>query len=119
MTLVYLVLVLHFIADFTCQTRWMAENKCKSLYALGSHIAAYSLVFFIALSILNLFGVVGNFWPEYVILNGMLHFLTDYYTSRMTKKFANQFRWYEFFLVLGCDQLIHQFCLIGTLFLIS
>ena len=50
----------------------------------------------------------------FAIVNAVLHFATDWCTSRVTKRLwlAEQRHW--FFVVIGLDQSIHMTCLLGT-----
>jgi len=98
-----LVLVLHFIGDFIYQSRWMGINKSTSLLALSCHIFTYTSILIIGT------GVV------YGILNGILHLITDYYTSRISSKLYLKNDMYKFWSLIGLDQLIHSLCLILTL----
>ena len=41
---VVLILFLHWVFDFVFQTDYMARNKSKSIKALASHVAIYSLL---------------------------------------------------------------------------
>lgn len=38
------VFLTHYIADFLCQTREMANNKSSSVYWLTLHVLTYSIV---------------------------------------------------------------------------
>lgn len=128
----YLLLVAHFVGDFLCQTDWMAVNKSKRLDALATHVAAYCAV---------LAGFVGAYdmhqlavpWLVFVLVNGVLHFVTDAVTSRITSRlwflgltpspdlqphadglYKLQGNRHWFFVVIGADQLIHAVTLIAT-----
>lgn len=95
------ILFLHFIADFICQSDWMAKNKSSSNKALALHILVYS-------AIMSLVGF------KFALINGALHFIVDYVTSRITKKLWQQQRVHDFFVVIGFDQFLHASCLILT-----
>lgn len=109
------LLAAHFVGDFLLQTDWMAINKSKSNKALTIHALVYSLCFIV-------------FGPKFAALTFILHWLTDYCTSRWTSKlwffkptgcyynaggeryemwipFGGNRHW--FFVVIGLDQLIH------------
>jgi hypothetical protein len=103
---IYIILYIisvHFIADFLCQTDWMALNKSKNNYALGSHVGVYTIVLFLT-----------SGWFIWAIVNGILHFITDYITSRITSKLWAEKKVRLFFNVIGLDQLIHYTCLFIT-----
>jgi len=96
------LLIIHFISDFLLQSDWMAQNKSKSNKALLLHVSVYSLPFMLLIS------------PLYGIINGILHFAVDYFTSRRTSKLwaAGKVHW--FFVTIGFDQMLHILALIWT-----
>lgn len=114
------LLVVHFVADFMLQTHWQAQNKSKNNEALGRHVASYTAVLLVATPfIFPGMRTVGEpepyvGWFLFVALNGALHFATDYFTSRWTSKLYAKGDWHNFFVVVGLDQLIHQFTLALT-----
>ena len=67
------LLILHFISDFILQSDWMAQNKSNSNKVLGLHVLTYSIPFLL----------IG---PTFAVVNGIFHFITDYVTSRITKR---------------------------------
>lgn len=105
--LLFLIVIYHWLADFVFQSDWMAKNKSSNYKALGVHISIYTLIF------LAVFG-----W-EYALVNGALHFCTDWVTSRITKKLWEKKSVHYFFVVIGLDQAIHLLCLIATAGLIK
>lgn len=112
--MVYGILTLlawHWLGDFVCQSHYMATNKSKQNDVLALHVAAYSTVV--------LFGAFCMFLPTdglilWFLLNAVLHFATDYGTSRWTSYLWSEKKVHDFFVVVGLDQLIHQVCLIVT-----
>lgn len=107
-----MLLVLHWIADFLLQTRWMATNKSSRLDALGLHVAVYTTA--LGLGAIVIFGAIeAVLW--FAAANGVLHFATDFVTSRITSKLWKEQRIHGFFLVVGLDQLIHQVTLAATM----
>ncbi|MFI5422787.1 MAG: DUF3307 domain-containing protein [Nitrososphaerales archaeon] len=105
------ILATHWFADFVCQTDWQAQNKSKSLVALGRHVGVYTLILTaVCLVAFRIQGVV-----EYALLNGALHFATDFCTSRISSKLYAKGDVHNFFVVVGLDQLIHQATLLITL----
>jgi len=102
---IILLVSLHFVSDFILQSDWMAQNKSSSNKALGIHVIVYSIPFLI----------IG---PLYALVNGILHFFTDYVSSRVSKKLWEKKEVHWFFAVIGLDQLIHYICLFTTYSLI-
>lgn len=95
------ILFVHFVADFMAQTDYMAKGKSSSNRVLGLHILIYS-IFLIP------FGVA------YAIVNGALHFVTDYISSRASKRQWEKGDTHNFFVIVGFDQFIHVICLVWT-----
>lgn len=110
-----LILLGHWAGDFFFQSHWMAVNKSKSNRALSAHVVVYT----ICLGIVCL-GIFKNPADLYLwmLINMCLHFVTDYFTSRVTSKLFAKNDWHNFFVVVGVDQLIHYFTLISTYLII-
>jgi hypothetical protein len=91
----------HWFADFILQTDRIAINKSSNNQILLWHVTLYGACFLWA-------GVV------FAVVNAVLHFVTDWCSSRITKKLwlADQRHW--FFVVIGLDQAIHLTCLFCT-----
>ena len=105
------LLAVHWIADFVLQTHWQASNKSKSLNALGRHVATYMTV--LAVASVALFGI--DLGLSFALLNGALHFATDFFTSKWTARLYARGQVHNFFAVVGLDQLIHQATLALTM----
>ncbi len=93
---------LHFIADFVLQTREMATKKSSDLYWLSCHVTVYTITFMLF------------FGPIFALMNGVLHFVTDFITSRLTTHFYKKENMQMFFTTIGFDQAIHASTLILT-----
>lgn len=91
----------HFLADFLMQSDKMAINKSSSNIWLGIHTILYSLPFFI-------------FGCEFAIINGLAHFIVDWFTSRGTSLLHQKGQRHWFFCLIGLDQIIHITILILT-----
>ena len=127
--LILQILFAHWISDFVLQSGWMATNKSKNWLALGSHVLVYTtsigflmLVFgaiVAAAFSTTISGAIMIITPlafvKWISLNGVLHFITDAITSRITAKLWKQNDMHNFFVVVGLDQFIHYSCLITTL----
>lgn len=44
--IIFLILAIHFVADFILQSDWMAQNKSKNIDALTFHVLTYGALFF-------------------------------------------------------------------------
>lgn len=110
----------HWIADFVFQTDWMAQNKSKSNKPLLVHIVTYSLILGIVLLPSSFFSFNLDLL-YFIILNGVLHFLIDWNTSRITSRLHKQGKLgsstvpnFGFFSIIGLDQFLHMVCLLLT-----
>lgn len=99
---VILLVWLHFISDFLFQTDFVALNKSKNNWVLLAHIILYSTLFSIFIS------------PVYGVLNGALHFVVDWATSRLGAYFWEKGNRDAFFDTIGFDQAVHITCLFMT-----
>ena len=110
-----LMKVAHFAGDFPFQTDEMATRKSTSKTVLLSHVAVYTLCLLLFTTLAALMGLVSSqyliFW---VLLNGVLHFITDYATSKVTSRMHAQGRTHDFFGMIGLDQLIHDSTILLT-----
>ena len=106
------LLAVHWVADFILQTHWQAQNKSKNLEALARHVGSYTLALLIGSAFI--FGQSAALFA-FVAINGILHFGTDYFTSRWTSALYAKQDWHNFFVVVGLDQLIHQVTLAATM----
>ena len=118
----FYILVIHTIADFLFQTEEMAVNKSKSNGALLIHVMAYSFTWIL--------GSVPFFWSDcdasflgkcvdapkifaFVAITFVAHSITDYISSRISKKKFEKKEYYTgipnfgAFTVIQIDQLAH------------
>lgn len=117
-TIVFLILIAHWFADFIKQTNEMARGKSKNWNILSQHIATYtfwiSLVMFGPAIFIETARGTCLYFPFWVLLNGLCHFVVDAITSRITSQLHSEGEIHKFFCVIGFDQLIHTSFLIGT-----
>lgn len=103
--LMMLVIIwVHTFADFVMQPRDIAQKKSSDNVALTKHIAIYS-VFLLP------FGL------KFAIINAVLHWVTDYCSSRLTTYYYKKENMHAFFSVIGFDQAAHLTALIGTYYM--
>ena len=91
----------HFVADFVMQTDYMAQNKSKSNSILSYHVAVYTAPFLF-------FG-----W-KFALLNGFVHWIVDWCTSRINSRLWQAKQVHYFFVGVGADQAIHMTTLLLT-----
>lgn len=96
-----ILIVMHFFADFVLQSDSVAKNKSRKNRVLLWHVTLYSLPFL-------------YFGWLFALVNFILHFVTDYISSKITKKLWAQKQTHWFFVTIGFDQMIHLLCLVTT-----
>jgi hypothetical protein len=116
----FIIIFIHWIADFVLQTDWQAQNKSKNNYALLSHTSNYSLVWLLPMCLV--FGKMKEgattewiIWSTFYfsMITFVVHTVTDYFTSRLNSKLWSQGKVHYFFVSVGFDQVLHY----GQLFL--
>jgi hypothetical protein len=95
-------MLLHWAADFVLQSDRVALSKSEKNSVLGEHCIIYSLP--MAFPFLA-FG----FTAAAVAFSTLLlsHFVIDYVTARLNKKFWLNNKRHEFFVMVGFDQFLH------------
>ncbi|MEQ8358724.1 MAG: DUF3307 domain-containing protein [Cytophagales bacterium] len=104
-----LIFLAHWMGDFLFQTTKMATSKAHSLKWLSLHALVYG-------SIMTVFATVIIDIEKGLIfglVNMLLHFITDFFTSKVMVKYLKRPR--IFFPLLGIDQMIHMITLHLTL----
>ena len=115
------MLLAHLIGDFFLQSQYMSENKSKDVGVLFVHVLFYTITIF---AVTFLYIIISKEYqmifmlPTYYILNGVLHFIIDFITSKITSRLYKQNKIYWFFVTIGCDQTLHFICLFGTYILL-
>lgn len=116
-SVLFWLLVTHWVADFVFQTDWMARNKSSSNLPLYVHVCVYSLI---------LIPFAVSYIPSYafawfIVFNMFLHFVVDYHTSRLTSKLGAAGKYgsktvpnFGMFSIIGLDQMLHYISLVGT-----
>lgn len=120
---IFFVMWIHWVGDFVLQTHWQAMNKSTSGRALVAHVLTYTLFWFCIWMVLGgLLGVLGTEVILKIILfcciTFVCHMITDYFTSRATKKLFAKQDYHNGFVVVGLDQLLHYLQLYTTLYLL-
>lgn len=112
---VFIILIVHWIADFILQTDEQAKNKSKSMGYLLSHTATYTLFVTMALTVYAIIFSV----PLYIValaggITWVAHSITDYFTSRLVNKLYFKGDVHNMFVVIGADQILHYIQLFLT-----
>jgi hypothetical protein len=98
----------HYIGDFVLQSRKIATEKSSSILALSIHVAIYTATILV-------FSFLVDFTAHqrsvFVIYNGLLHFITDYISSRVTEKAWSDGNIEKFWDTIGFDQFAHIYSL--------
>ncbi|SHG85020.1 DUF3307 domain-containing protein [Flagellimonas flava] len=102
------LLVAHWVGDFLLQSSKMATEKSFSLKWLSIHVLVYSLT----IGAFSLFVFPLMLVTQYILINGALHWVTDFFTSKMAARHQGNPR--IFYPVLGFDQMVHALCLYVT-----
>lgn len=113
-----LALCFHCMGDFLAQTSWMATQKSKELKPLLFHVLTYSgfmLGFVVVCESLVWVPVSGDVWAAWLGLNLGLHFITDFFSSKLARRATEAKKTNIFWVVVGLDQLAHQLCLLISL----
>lgn len=115
--LILWLLTIHYVADWVMQSRADARAKSHCNRALTNHVCTYSAILLFVLLQYPRLSSAAVF--EYVLLNGVLHWITDWVTSRLNVRalggatlLANTPK--TFWCGIGADQLIHSITLILT-----
>ncbi len=113
LTSVIILLTGHWIGDYVLQTNVIAKEKSRSIKWLLVHVAMYTAL----ISICTVILFPPEIWLPFIAINGSLHLITDFFTSKLTLKFHGNQRLY--FIIIGFDQMIHSITLLGSAFVLS
>ena len=133
--LCFYIMVIHTIADFFFQTEEMAMNKSTSNGHLFNHVAVYVTMWVIGASTLFWFDCETSIFGKcvdaikvlkFAVITFVSHFITDYISSRISKKKFDKKEYYTripnfggAFSVIQIDQLAHYAQLFATYYLIK
>lgn len=110
----------HYIADFFIQTHPQSQKKSTSIKALTAHIITYTVSFIPVTVAMVCFMDLQPLTTQIMLIVGISfctfvsHWITDYFTSRLAKKYFDKMEIRKGFQVVGLDQLIHAITLYAT-----
>jgi len=96
-----LLLFFHWLADFVAQTDRQAQGKSKDNWILSEHVFAYTCMMMPSF----FFNDTNVAWAFLWVFS--THWITDYFTSRLTKKLFKEYDYHNGFIVVGIDQWLH------------
>jgi hypothetical protein len=111
------VLFTHFLADFVYQSREIATTKSSNNISLLKHVGIYASVFALTSTLdITVFSVLWDNWKTasidrhiaFIIINVVLHFVTDYFTSRASTQAYKAGDLHRFWCIIGFDQMLHS-----------
>lgn len=130
-----IILFIHFVSDFIFQDEKWATTKSTSIISLLKHTLTYSLIW---LTIGSLYSVYLSIYKDiqvgelvfkmtlyFTLITFVAHTITDYFTSKITKrlyeqgKFGSSIPNLGFFTVIGGDQILHYIQLFLTFELVT
>jgi len=110
-TVILLLVWIHFVADFVFQADKVAIAKSKDSAILTTHVAIY-ITPFIPFAWWFMADVyVAAMW---LLVNFCAHWVTDYVSSRLTTRLYQSGERHWFFVVIGADQALHFTALFAT-----
>jgi membrane-bound metal-dependent hydrolase YbcI (DUF457 family) len=104
------IILIHWFADFVCQTDWEAQNKSKNNLALLRHTIKYTsiwVVFGALYCAFNSTPYIPFSLTLFALITFVSHTLTDYVTSRINSYLWNKKDVHNFFVSVGFDQVLH------------
>lgn len=113
MARIIILLLIHLIGDLFFQGSKLSRLKASKIPALLEHTGIYTFILTIFsaiwLSLTPLQSVT------FGLVNGVLHFIVDFFTSKLKKKYwsVNEER---YFTLVGIDQFLHIVILFITYF---
>jgi len=111
------IIFVHWVSDFVLQSHHMSTRKSSSNYYLTMHVLLYSFVtifsWALALPLLGIHITSGSVWLAFLFIF-VTHWVTDYFTSRLTSKLYKEEKYHDFFVVIGFDQFLHYTQLLIT-----
>tara|TARA_R110000868_G_scaffold1257_4_gene9857 strand:- start:2552 stop:2926 length:375 start_codon:yes stop_codon:yes gene_type:complete len=123
MKIAFVIIFIHWVADFVLQTDKMAKGKSKNWYDLLSHTLTYSTVWCFAVLFLwnqthDLRWILVNTF-SFATITFVAHTITDYFTSRLNSKLWAKGDVHNFFVSVGFDQVLHYGQLFLTFYLLN
>ena len=121
---IFVIIIIHWFADFVLQTDKQAKGKSKNWSDLLSHTLSYSLIW-LGVSFILILAQSSNvheiikFTLLFTIITFICHTITDYFTSRLNSKLLAKGDTHNFFVSVGFNQVLHYIQLFLTYYLLK
>jgi hypothetical protein len=116
---IFLILIIHWFADFVLQTDKQAKGKSKNWTDLINHTYVYSMIWMIIGCILYIINLIDFNFPLFTLITWVIHTITDYFTSRLNSKLWEEGKTHSFFVSVGFDQILHYVQLFSTYYFLT
>ena len=110
---IFIIFLLHVFAGFFLQSNRISKLKREKIRYLLEHVALYTLVFMILSPIL--LGLTIFEGIIFSLINGVLHFVVDYFTGKLKHKLIDKSE-VNYNLTIVMDYTIHLVILVSTYF---
>lgn len=110
----------HFLFDFSFQSEKEGMGKSSSILWLLSHTANYSMLMYMVMMVFTRADFIVS--SHFAIITFILHTITDYFSSRLSKKAYERGHYYGvtgFWSIIGIDQFLHIAQITITLYYLS
>jgi len=134
LTIIFTIIIVHWIADFVFQAEDWAVNKSKNFGSLTCHTLTYSVLWILPAACMFSFpcdiSFLGYCVPvpkvfAFVGITFVAHTITDYFTSKIvSKRFADNYYGspipnFGAFSIIGFDQVLHYVQLVLTYYFLK
>jgi len=107
------IFLLHVFAGFFLQSNRISKLKRENKRYLLEHVGMYTLVFIVLSPILLGLTILQGL--IYSLINGVLHYIVDYFTGKVKNKYIGKNE-VNYNLTVVMDYTIHLLILVGTYF---
>lgn len=112
------IILIHWIADFVCQSDADAKGKSSNWINLLSHTGIYTLIWIIPVLCYGTMTKCSLSLLLFLPITFICHTATDYYTSKVNSLLWKENKMHEFFVSIGFDQVLHYVQLLLTFYLL-
>jgi len=111
MSRIIILILMHAVGDFFFQGKKMSKLKALKLPYLLEHTGIYTLLFLVLSPLILGLTIIQAL--IFSLINGVLHFIIDYYTGKLKVKYYGVDE-SKYITTIGLDHTIHLILLIGS-----